>query len=129
MSLLHTQKIKNLRRDGQGCRGYCGLAVGLVELVGAFRRLSTNVIATEERVHFVRCSRVTGYTEITRLVARHKMFFGSSKRVRCGLPTNRPEPDQRHQTYPSEGFFGNAGVEQGFGSRHVRADYKTLRRL
>ena len=31
--------------------------------------------------------RVTGYTEITRLVARHKMFFGSSKRVRCGLPT------------------------------------------
>jgi len=45
--------------------------------------------------HFVRrftaYCRFTGKPEITRLVARHKMFFGSSKRVRCGLPTNRPE--------------------------------------
>jgi hypothetical protein len=32
---------------------------------------------------------MTGYTEITRLVARHKMFFGSSQSVRCGLPTTR----------------------------------------
>jgi hypothetical protein len=34
-----------------------------------------------------RSGRMTGYTKITRLVARHKMFFGSSKSVRCGLPT------------------------------------------
>jgi len=38
---------------------------------------------------------LTGYTEITRLVARHKMFFGSSKSVRCGLPTIRTLPCHR----------------------------------
>jgi hypothetical protein len=32
--------------------------------------------------------------------------------IREELPTNCPEPDQRHQPYPSESFFGNAGVGQ-----------------
>jgi hypothetical protein len=47
--------------------------------------------AGQEISGFRSSGRLTGYTEITRLVARHKMFFGSSKSVRCGLPTIRPE--------------------------------------
>src|SRR5258708_26148954 len=52
------------------------------------RLLGVNFLAFLQGVR-PHCARVTGYTEITRLLARHKMFFGSSKSVRCGLPTNR----------------------------------------
>jgi hypothetical protein len=62
VSFAHSED-QGFTRGWAGCRGYCGLAIGLVELVGAFCRLSTNVMATEQRVHFVRCSRVTGYPE------------------------------------------------------------------
>jgi hypothetical protein len=44
---------------------------------------------TAVKESFVCSGRMTGYTEITRLVARHKMFFGSSKSVRCGSPTTQ----------------------------------------
>jgi hypothetical protein len=50
-------------------------------------------------------SRMTGYTEITRLVARHKMFFGSSKSVRCGLPTTR-EVSHRGSNLVLGAFYG-----------------------
>jgi hypothetical protein len=40
--------------DGQARGGYCGSAIGLVELMRAFRGLSTNVTAAGQRVHFVR---------------------------------------------------------------------------
>jgi hypothetical protein len=33
--------------------------------------------------------------EITRLVAGHKMFFGSSQSVGCGLPTIRELSDEK----------------------------------
>jgi hypothetical protein len=54
MSLLHAHKIENYEWDGQARGGYCGSAIGLVELMRAFRGLSTNVTAAGQRVHFVR---------------------------------------------------------------------------
>jgi hypothetical protein len=42
MSLLHAHKIENYEWDGQAGGGYCGSAIGLVELMRAFRGLSTN---------------------------------------------------------------------------------------
>jgi hypothetical protein len=54
-------------------------------------QIATRCVNSEggELSRFRSSGRLTGYTEITRLLARHKMFFGSSKSVRCGLPTNR----------------------------------------
>ncbi len=54
MSLLHAHKIENYEWDGQAGGGYCGSAIGLVELMRAFRGPSTNVTAAGQRVHFVR---------------------------------------------------------------------------
>jgi hypothetical protein len=56
--------------------------------------------------------RMTGYTEITRLVASHKMFFGISKRVRCGFADNPP------RTTPTEEqqHLANANLPQYAGS-------------
>jgi hypothetical protein len=51
---LHAHKIENYEWDGQARGGYCGSAIGLVELMRAFRGLSTNVTAAGQRVHFVR---------------------------------------------------------------------------
>jgi WD40 repeat protein len=51
------------------------------------------VPATSPRRGLPRGSRIKGYTEVARFTARHEMFLGSLKSVRCGLPTNRPEPE------------------------------------
>jgi hypothetical protein len=54
MSLLHAHKIENYEWDGHARVGYCGSAIGLVELMRVFHGLSTNVTAAGQRVHFVR---------------------------------------------------------------------------
>jgi hypothetical protein len=54
ISLFARSQDRELRVGWQAGDGYCGSAIGLVEVMRAFRGLSTNVTAAGQRVHFVR---------------------------------------------------------------------------